>query len=95
MRTLSAKRFGFALGASGAVLYVACVFAMLTVPHEAVIRFFNSLLHGWDVTHIMRWDIPWWEPILGILETFILGWLFGAVIAVFYNLGMGKEPRPD
>lgn len=91
MHTLSVKRFGFALGATGALLYLGCVFVMLTVPHEAVIRFFNSLLHGWDVTHMMRWDMPWWEAILGVLETFILGWLVGAVFAVFYNLGTSRK----
>lgn len=91
MHMLSAKRFGFALGATGAILYLGCVFVMLTVPHEAVIRFFNSLLHGWDVTPMMRWDMPWREAVIGVLETFILGWLVGAVFAVFYNLGTSKK----
>lgn len=60
---------------------------MLTVPKPAVIRFFNSLLHGWDVGPIMRWDMPWWEATIGVLEVFILGWLFGALLAVLYNVG--------
>ena len=91
MHILSVKCFGFALGATGAVLYLGCVFLMLTVPQEAVIRFFNSLLHGWDVTHMMRWDMPWWEAILGVLETFILGWLVRAVFAVLYNIGISQK----
>ena len=64
---------------------------MLTVPHDVVIRFFNSLLHGWNVALIMRWDMPWWEAILGVLETLFLGWLVGAVLAVFYNLGAQSQ----
>jgi hypothetical protein len=94
MSTLSVKRFGFALGAASALLYLGCVFVMLTVSHEAVVRFFNSLLHGWDVTHMMRWDMPWWEAGMGVAEIFILGWLFGALMAVLYNLGLGRRGSP-
>jgi len=90
MNRLSVRRLGLGLGAASALLYLGCVFIMLTVPKEVVIRFFNSLLHGWDVTPIMRWDMPWTEAVIGVLETFILGWLFGAVVAVFYNLGLAK-----
>lgn len=86
MHTLNVKRFGFALASTASLLYLGCVFVMMTVPHDVVIRFFNSLLHGWDVTPIMRWDMPWWEAIVGVLETFILGWLVGAAFAAFYNL---------
>jgi hypothetical protein len=64
---------------------------MLTVPKEAAIRFFNSILHGVDVTSIMRWDMPWTEMVVGVLEVFILGWLFGAVLAVLYNLGADRK----
>ena len=71
------------------MLYLGCMFVMLTVPKEAVIGFFNSLMHGVDVAPIMRWDMPWWEAIIGVLETFILGWLVGAAVAMFYNLGGG------
>ncbi len=34
--------------------------------------------------------MPWWEAVIGVLEIFILGWLFGAVVGVFYNLGLAK-----
>lgn len=86
VNTLSIKRLGFAFGATAAVLYLGCVFVMLTVPQPAVVAFFNSLLHGWDVELIMRWDMPWWEAAVGVIEIFILGWLVGAVIAVLYNV---------
>ena len=54
MHTLSIKRFGFAVGAVSALLYLGCMFVMVTVPKDAVIRFFNSLMHGVDVAPIMR-----------------------------------------
>ncbi|MEA5112939.1 MAG: DUF5676 family membrane protein [Geobacteraceae bacterium] len=91
MRGLNVKGTSVALGTSCAVLYAACDFVMLTVPKQSVIRFFNSILHGWDVTPIMRWDMPWWEAVLGTLEIFILGWLVGAMFAVIYNLASSTK----
>jgi hypothetical protein len=64
---------------------------MLTVPQEAAVRFFNSLTHGVNWEPIMRWDMPWWEMIIGVLEVFIVGWLFGAVLASLYNFGAGGK----
>jgi hypothetical protein len=78
-------RLGFAVGASLTLVYVGCVFVMATVPQDAAVRFFNSLLHGLDVRSIMRWDMPWTEMVIGIFGTFILGWLFAAVVAVLYR----------
>lgn len=87
MRNLSVTRFGFALAMGSALSYIGCVFVMMTVPQDVAIRFFNSIMHGVDVTPIMRWDMPWWEMVVGVLEIFMLGWLFGAIIALFYNVG--------
>ncbi len=89
--TLSIKRLGFALGTACGLFYLGCVFVMLTVPQEAALRFFNSITHGVDWGPIMRWDMLWPEAVIGVLEIFIIGWLFGAVVATFYNLGLGKE----
>ena len=97
MQSLDIKRFGFAVAVASGVSYLGCVLVMLTVPHETAINFFNSLMHGVDVTTIMRWDMPWWETILGVIEIFVLGWLFGALIACCYN-AFGKAraaPSPD
>ena len=91
MNRISVKGVSCALASCCAVLYVSCVFIMLTVPKEAVVRFFNSILHGWDVSSIMRWDMPWWEAALGALEMFILGWLIGALFAVVYNLCAARK----
>lgn len=84
---LDVRRAGFALGSGLALAYLGCAFVMATVPQEAAIRFFNSLIHGVDVTSVMRWDMPWWEMVIGVIEVFILGWLFGALMATLYNFG--------
>jgi hypothetical protein len=64
---------------------------MAAVPREVAIRFFNSLTHGVDWGPIMRFEMPWYEMLIGMTEVFILGWLVGATIAALYNIGSGKE----
>lgn len=85
---LDIRRFGFAVGATCAVAYAGCVFVMFTVPHELAVRFFNNLMHGVDLEPIMRWEIPLWQSLLGILQTLLLGWLFGALCAAIYNISI-------
>ncbi len=85
MNIINVKKFGFAVGLTGALLYLGCIIVMATVGHEGTINFFNSLLHGVDVSSIVRMNIPLWEACIGIVETFILGWLIGACIAAIYN----------
>ncbi len=83
--TINVKKFGFAAGLTAALLYLGCIIVMATVGHDGTIKFFNSLLHGVDVSSIVRMNIPLWEACIGIVETFILGWLIGACIAAIYN----------
>lgn len=85
MNRINIKKFGLAFGLTGALLYMGCILLMATVGHDGTVKFFNSLLHGLDVTSIVRMDVPLWEAGIGIVETFILGWLVGACIAGFYN----------
>ncbi len=93
MEAIRIRRFGMALGLTSALLYLGCVFVMWTVGKEASILFFNSLMHGIDVTSIIRTDIPWWEVAMGLVEIFILGWLTGATIASIYNFGLDRQKR--
>ena len=85
MYRLNVKKFGFALGLTGALIYLGCMIVMATAGQEGSITFFNSLAHGLDVTTIIRMDIPLSEALIGIIQIFILGWLIGACIAAFYN----------
>lgn len=91
MNSLSPLRFGFALAVCSALAYLSCAVVMATLPHQVTVWFFNSIMHGLNVEPLMRWDIPWWETIIGVLEIFVLGWLFGAVFAVAYNLGFPRK----
>ncbi|MDC6353538.1 MULTISPECIES: DUF5676 family membrane protein [unclassified Robiginitalea] len=86
MNRINIKKLGFAMGLTGALVYLGCIVVMLTAGREGTIDFFNSLLHGLDTTSIIRMDIPLWEAAIGIVQTFIIGWLIGALIAAFYNV---------
>lgn len=86
MNTINIKRFGFAFGMAGTLLYIGCILVMITVGQEGTVHFFNSFLHGLDTSSIIRMQVPWWEALMGIAETFIISWLVGAVIAAAYNI---------
>lgn len=90
MKTISIKKLGMATGLTGALLYLGCTVVMFTVGREGSVKFFNSLLHGMDVSTVIRMDMPLWEACLGIIQTFILGWLIGACIASLYNWQIKK-----
>ncbi|SEG04191.1 hypothetical protein SAMN05421847_1371 [Halpernia humi] len=85
MYKLNVKKLGFALGLTGAIIYLGCMLVMATAGKEGSIVFFNSLLHGLDVSTIIRMNVSLSEALLGILQTFILGFIVGAFIAAFYN----------
>lgn len=88
MQRLSIKRLGFAGAAVGVLSYIACMATMKILPTETVVRLSNSLMHGVDVTSIMRANVPISDVMIGIIEIAVLGWLFGAGLALFYNIGI-------
>lgn len=91
MKKLSINKLGMAVGTTGAVLYIGCIILMVSVGREGTIFFFNSLLHGLDVEPIIRMSVPPLDALFGFIQTFILGWLVGALVAAIYNIGIGKE----
>lgn len=91
MNSINVRKTGLAFGLTGVLLYLGCIILMATVGHQGTVKFFNSLIHGIDVTSIVRMNMPGWEAIIGITEMFILSWLIGACIAAFYNLFNNKK----
>lgn len=91
---LSIYRFGFGVGITGVVFYIGCIVTMVTVPRDKAVTFFNSLIHGLDVEPVLRDNVPFLEALLGVISTFILGWIAGVIIAGIYNcsLKFGREP---
>jgi hypothetical protein len=91
MAQIHIKRFGFACGATGVLLYLGCILVMATVGREGTVLFLNSLLHGIDVSSILRMNMSITEVLIGVVQTFILGWLTGACLAAFYNISIRKS----
>ena len=91
MNHISIRKLGLAFGITGALLYFGCAVVMLTLGHDSTVKFFNSLLHGLDVSSIIRMDIPLVEVLFGLVQTFIISWLIGACIAGIYNVSFNKK----
>lgn len=91
MNRINIKKLGFAMGLTVALVYLGCMVVMLTAGREGTIDFFNSLLHGLDTSSIIRMDVPLWEAAIGIVQTFIIGWLIGALIAALYNVQLKNK----
>ncbi len=91
MQPFNIQRFGLAVGVASVLLYVGCVIGMAILGKNGTIAFFNNLFHCLDVRLIIKMNIPLRETIIGTIETFILGWLFGVVIALFTNFAMEEK----
>lgn len=61
---------------------------MNILGREKTILFFNSLLHGLDITSIIKMNVSILDAAFGIILTFILGWLFGVSISLIYNFSL-------
>ena len=66
MGRINIRKFGLAWGATASLFYIGCIILMLTVGREGTVLFFNSLLHGLDVSGALRMDVPWWQALFGI-----------------------------
>ena len=91
MNSINIRKFGLATGATGVILYLGCILLMLTVGRDGTVQFFNNLIHGLDTSSIVRMDVPIQEALIGIVQTFALGWLVGACVAGIYNFSMSKS----
>lgn len=88
MKHININKLGIAIGATGVALYVGCMLIMAIFGTDGTIQFFDYLLHGLDTSSIIRMNIPLSESLIGIVLTFLIGWLSGACIACTYNFTM-------
>lgn len=91
MGAINVKRFGLAWGITFGLLYIGCATVMVIAGREGTIFLFNSMMHGIDVSNVIRMHVPLNEMIMGIIQIFILGWLIGASIASIYNFGVKNK----
>ena len=90
MQKLSPIRFGIAIGTAGVVFYFGCMIFMAAAPNEIVVWFFNSLLHGADISSIVRDSVPWMQSLVGLLSTFVGGLISGSISARIYHVGISS-----
>ncbi len=93
MNTINIRKFGLAVGMTVMLLYLGCILLMLTVGQEGTIQFFNNLLHGLDVSSILRPKVPITSALFGLVQTFIIGWLVGASVAGIYNFSVRNDDK--
>ena len=91
MLQLNANKLGLAIGTTAAIIYLGCICLMLLAGQEGIIWFFNSILHGLDISPVSRINVPIRQTVIGIILTFGLGWLSGFLIGTIYNWGQ-REP---
>jgi len=93
MNTINLRRFRFAFDITCALLYIGSILVMVIFGHDNAVIFFNTLLHGFDVSSILRTNIPLQE-VLGIALMFIVSWLTGTSIALVYNFASNRKLIP-
>ncbi|MDQ8195306.1 DUF5676 family membrane protein [Coraliomargarita sp. SDUM461004] len=84
---LHPKRFGMACAAAAGTFYLGCVLLMAVAGPVTLTLFFNGLFHGIDLRPILVEHVGFWMTLTGWINTVILSWLFGALVAVVYNFG--------
>lgn len=91
MGVINIKKFGLAVGLTLVILRLGCAIVLLVTSREQAVLFFNTLLHGLDVSSILRTEMSAQEMVYGLIQIFVLGWLAGATIASIYNYNFIKQ----
>ncbi|MCB9756990.1 MAG: hypothetical protein H6753_01045 [Candidatus Omnitrophica bacterium] len=95
MGAINVKKMGLACGLTLVVFRLGCIIVFMALSREQAIAFFNTLLHGIDVTAILKTETSVLEVIYGLVQIFILGWLGGATLASIYNLPILLNTKGD
>lgn len=91
--TISPRRFGFAVGVVAATFYLGCVIMISLAGPQACVYWFNSVFHGLDASPIINRHLNFLSTVYGLINTFILAWIFGGLLAVVYNLSLPKAKK--
>lgn len=91
--SLSPKRFGLACAVAAGVFYLGCVTIMALAGPQNLAFFFNGLFHGINLEPILMQSVSPLVTVTGFLNTIILSWLFGALVATVYNVSSRMDGR--
>ncbi len=91
--SLSPRRFGMAFASAAGLFYLGCVLIMALAGPENLAFFFNGLFHGLDLSPILMESVDVLTTLTGFVNTVLLTWLFGAFVAVVYNVSKRLDGR--
>lgn len=80
------RKLGISIGFTFFLLYIGCMILMYYLGHDGTVTYFNNMLHGIDISTIVKMNITLAEAFAGIIEIFILGTFIGICIGGFYNI---------
>lgn len=75
---------GIALAITLTLLNLVCLLLLMIVPNFAL-SLFGSFMHGVDLTQISITPVLGINTFIGIIVTFVGGYLIGVVFAALYN----------
>lgn len=80
------RKFGLSIGFTFFLLYIVCMILMYFLGHDGTVTYFNNMLHGIDISSIVKINVTLTEAFAGIIEIFVLGTFIGICIGGFYNI---------
>jgi len=91
MDEIDIKRFGMATGATFAILNILCLALLMILGTETLVMLANGFMHGLDISPLVKTNpLTLGQILLGIIETFAVGFLAGACIAGIYNFSLKR-----
>ncbi len=78
-----------AMAMAGGALYAICALAIVALPNLAR-GMFNSWFHGIDMSVLPMRGVPLGPTLWGLVTFSLFSWIFGYVLAYFYNMGARK-----
>ena len=77
-------KIGIALGLVFAIMSLICAILVYIFPN-GMISLANNIAHGIDFSQIAKTSFSWGRVIVGIIETFIIGFIGGWLFGLIYN----------
>lgn len=82
---IQSKKLGLACALTGILFYIGCAGLMLILGQSGTVWFFNSILHGFDVSTVIRMNVPVEDALAGFVLTAFLAGFSGWTAATIYN----------
>ena len=85
MNHIKVTKFGLAIGIAATLYYFACALVFMIGGRDVSIQYLNSILHGVDVSPILKESMTVGELCISLIDFFVITTLIGATVAAIYN----------